>query len=195
MKRCAISAMSSLALLSIVFCSGCGSESSATQDGEEVRLTDLKVQPPDAAKMIAEYLEAVRQGDAETVNRLLTSMARQKTTELNIAVAPPGSDTAEYTVGSTAVVNDTTVHVQSTWADLNQDDEKEVYDITWIVRQEPEGWRVAGMMGEFIPGQPAIVFNFENPQEVIRQQDYAKDQLQPESTQERQAQAPDGTLK
>ncbi|MFP6658958.1 MAG: hypothetical protein VB853_12315 [Pirellulales bacterium] len=191
MNRSALTAMTGLALLSAVIFSGCGSDSSSTQTADgKLRESSLEVQPP-AAQMIAEYLEAVRQGDAEAVNRLLTSTARRKTSEMNIAVAPPGSDTAEYQVGSVTAAGDSgrTLHVQSRWADFNQNNEKEVYDITWIVRQEAEGWRVAGMMGEFIPGEPTMVFNFENPQEVIRQQDYAKDQLHPETSEPRQAQA------
>jgi hypothetical protein len=177
-------------LLSTLWICGCGGDSSATQ-AESSAANGGKEQVAGPQEAVAEYLEAVKLGDAETVNRLLTTAAREKTTELNIAVAPPGSETAEYQVGSSQLVDQEgeTAHVESSWSDLNADGEREEYQITWILRLEPQGWRVAGMMGQFIKDGDMMVFNFENPQEVIRQQDYAQQELERRAAQQRQAQS------
>ncbi len=194
MNRALHSSFVVLSLLSTVGFFGCGDDSSATQaESSAAKAVDEQAAGPEQA--VAEYLEAVKLGDAETVNRLLTSAAREKTTELNIAVAPPGSDTAEYHVGSSKLVDQEgkTAHVESSWSDLNGDGQREEYQITWILRLEPQGWRVAGMMGQFIKDGDVMVFNFENPQEVIRQQDYAQQELERRANQQRQAQAGSGT--
>lgn len=179
-----------LSLLSTVWFCGCGGDSSATQ-AESSAAQDATEQAAGPQQAVAEYLEAVKLGDAETVNRLLTNAAREKTTELNIAVAPPGSETAEYHVGSSKLIDQEgeTAHVDSSWSDLNADGDREEYQITWILRKETEGWRVAGMMGQFIKDGDMMVFNFENPQEVIRQQDYAQQELERRAAQQRQARA------
>jgi hypothetical protein len=150
---------------------------------------DLPTKTPD--ETIQLYLEAVRTGDAVTVNKLLTVLARQKTTELNIAVAPPGSPTARFQVGEVRYLSEAkdAAHVQTQWTDETSEGETQTLYVTWILRNETAGWRVAGMMGQFIEGQPAMVFNFEDPEEVIRQQDYAREEMARRRATARQAQA------
>ncbi|MCE9546817.1 MAG: hypothetical protein K8T25_15160 [Planctomycetia bacterium] len=78
---------------------------------------DLKnITPQD---LITRYLTAVKAGDEQMVSSLLTETARRRTSEANIAVAPPGSDTAEFSVGDMQVLpNDPkTAHVASMWTD------------------------------------------------------------------------------
>ncbi|NIL99314.1 MAG: hypothetical protein GTO62_20010 [Planctomycetales bacterium] len=140
---------------------------------------------------VAQYLEAVRIGDAATVNQLLTSRARQKTAELKVAVAPPGSDTAQYEVGQVRYLSQAqdTAHVASRWTDLDDKGQPQSFDVTWIMRQEPDGWRVVGMMGQFIEDQPLMVFNFEDPVEVLRRQTHAQEELARRAAGQRQVQA------
>lgn len=124
----------------------------------------------DPKQTIAHYLEAVKDGNEKRVTALLTDVARRKTAEARIAVAPPGSETAVYSVGTVEFVtaDKTTAHVASTWTDMDENEKPQTLPIVWVVRQEPAGWRVAGMMTRTSPGQPMLVLNFEEPAEVLR---------------------------
>jgi hypothetical protein len=167
---------------------GCSQSETSPSGGNDAASVQ---QPSGPQATVAQYLEAVRTGDAATVNQLLTSRARQKTTDLNVAVAPPGSDTAQYDVGQTRFLSEAkdAAHVESRWTDLNDNGQAQTFDVTWILRQEPAGWRVAGMMGRFIEDQPLIVFNFENPTEVLRKQGDAQQKMARRAAEQRQVQA------
>ncbi|NIP87034.1 MAG: hypothetical protein GTO03_16305 [Planctomycetales bacterium] len=147
--------------------------------------------PSDPPAVVTRYLEAVRTGDVATVNQLLTSRARQKTGELQVAVAPPGSPTARYEVGQIRYLTEAqdAAHVASRWTDLNDHGQPETFEVTWLMRREDAGWRVAGMMGRFIEGEPLMVFNFENPVEVLRRQGYLQEEVAQRGAAERQVQA------
>lgn len=176
---------------------GCGDSSavpSATgvsSDGAHPAVT-VAESPETPESLVERYLAAVKQGDAASVNRLLTTKAQQKTMEMNIAVAPAGSETASYQVGAASAVVDQSdlAHVRSHWTELNEAGIPQTIEIIWIVRKEPVGWRVSGMMGQFVEGQPPIRFNFEDPEEVIRQQAYARDEVIERQTGPRQATGP-----
>src|SRR5262245_46183091 len=52
---------------------------------------------PDQA--VYDFLEAVRTGNDQKAAEMLSPLARQKTAEKQMVVAPPGSPTAKFTVG------------------------------------------------------------------------------------------------
>jgi len=47
------------------------------------------------------------------------------------------------------------------------------YEIVWVLRREKEGWRLAGMATELVPGQEPQFLNFEDPDDMIRKRDEA----------------------
>jgi hypothetical protein len=69
------------------------------------------------------FLEAIKRGDDGAARGLLTKVARLKTEELGISVAPPVADTATYSVRDAEVVGETDdlVHVATTWTDVDAD--------------------------------------------------------------------------
>lgn len=119
---------------------------------------------------VANYLKAVKEGDKQIVAALLTEIARQKTEEANIAVAPPGSETATYAVGDMEFVtaDKKTAHVASTWTDNDEEGKPQTLRIVWVVRQDTAGWRIAGMITKLSPKEPMLVLDFEKPEEVIQ---------------------------
>lgn len=132
--------------------------------------TILEDQDPEA--MVAEYLEATRVGDPTTVNRLLTTVARQKAQELDIALSPPVSETAKFEVlGHEFIDAEQTIsHVASRWSEVGAGGERESANIVWVARREAEGWRIAGMIVRLAEDQPPMPFNFEDPEGILRQQ-------------------------
>lgn len=151
---------------------GCGQSANTGQAG------------PD--HVVAEFLEAVRAGDDEKAARLLTPLARQKTSEMEMVVAPPGSETAKYQVLGVELVGKG-AQVASDWTELDNDGRPHTDRIVWMLRNEPEGWRIAGMSTRVFADQAPIELNFEDPADMLRKQQLAEDEIarrdrQPESS-------------
>jgi hypothetical protein len=174
---------------------GCGSSETETGQGAGQPGGDpLAAQTADPVTAVTTFLNAVKRGDDDTAANLLTALARQKTNEMDMAVAPPGSDTASFQVGQVEQVGEG-AHVASSWTDVDGQGNPRTDQITWILRQEPVGWRIAGMATKIFADQDPIVLNFENPQEMINQQqavaaEEARRQSAAENQQARQPEDP-----
>lgn len=130
--------------------------------------------PPEA--VIAEFLEAVRQGNDRKSADLLTPLARQRTAEWELVVAPPGSETARFRVGDVQLTGEQ-AQVQSEWTDLDTDGLEHTDTIVWLLRREREGWRVLGMVSKVFADRDALVLNFEEPQDMLQRQQLAEEEL------------------
>ena len=144
---------------------GCGSsESGAAADAQGAEV------------VIGEFLAAVRKGDDKRASELLTQVARQKTTEMEMVVAPPGSDTASFKVLESEVEG-SEAQVGTDWTDLDADGRPRTDRIVWMLRHESEGWRICGMATRVFPDLPPIVLNFEDPQDMLRKQQQAEEEI------------------
>lgn len=144
---------------------------------------------PDAA--VREFLSAVQVGDEERAGLMLTDLARQKTREHDLLVAPPGSPTAKFSVTEFEFVtpDEAGAHVASTWTDFDENGQPHTDKIVWVVRKESYGWRIAGMVTVLYEGSEPLVLNFEDPEDMLRKQELAQKELERLSeTPERQAQ-------
>jgi hypothetical protein len=122
------------------------------------------------ALAVQEFLDAVRKGDDKTSAAMLTPAARTNTAEYGIAVAPPGSDTASFKVGEVEMIGEEGAHVASFWTDEDEQGNKHTDTVVWMVRKEPDGWRIAGMATRVFDDQPAVVLNFEQPEDMLAKQ-------------------------
>lgn len=120
------------------------------------------------AKAVYQFLEAVRRGDDQKAAEMFTRLARQKAAEMDIQVAPQGSDTAKFTVGEVEYLAEDVAGVKSTWTDLDQNGAVRTDEMAWMLRREPEGWRVTGMAATVFQGEPPLLLDFEKPQETLR---------------------------
>ena len=59
-------------------------------------------------------------------------------------------------------------YVGSQWTETDPDGTSHTFDITWVLRRQPNGWRVAGMTTTVGESQRQLLLNFENPEEMIR---------------------------
>jgi hypothetical protein len=150
---------------------GCGSAESGGAAGGAVAVDDRS---PEA--LTTAFLEAVRTGDDKTAATLLTPAARQKTAEQEMVVAPPGSQTARFAIRDVQMV-DGGAHVASDWSDVGTDGHMHTDRIVWILRKEPIGWRIAGMASKIFPDRPPVVLNFEDPEDMMRQQQAAEAEM------------------
>jgi len=147
---------------------GCGSKTSSADAGTEPAKTALVA-----------FLEALKRGDDDAAKALLSQVARVKTEELGISVAPPVNDTATYTVRGTEMVgeDDDLVHVGTTWTDVEPDGSKTSDNVVWVVRLDPEGWRVVGMAMRIFDDLPPLLLNFEDPEDMLAKQAAVAEEL------------------
>ena len=133
------------------------------------------------AEAVAVFLEAVKNGEDEKANGMLTKLALEETAKMNMVVAPQGSETASFEVGEVELLSEADevgAQVASKWTDLGDDGLPHTDDIVWLLRKEPEGWRIAGMATTIFPGEPPLLLDFENPQDMQRKQQLAEEEMQ-----------------
>src|SRR4029453_15166844 len=53
------------------------------------------------------------------------------------------------------------------------------YDVVWVLRRQAEGWRIAGMAIELVPGQPPAFLNFEDAADMAKKYEEAMAASQP----------------
>ena len=133
-----------------------------------------------AKATVTTFLEAIKRGDDTAARAMLTKVARAKTEELGISVAPPVTSSSTYTIRESEVVGDgdDIVHVSTTWTDTDADGFTTTENIIWAVRLDPEGWRVAGMATKIFDDMPPLLLNFEDPEDMIAKQEMVAQELQ-----------------
>jgi hypothetical protein len=156
--------------------SGCGQSGTTVSGG------------PSPEAVIGEFLAAVKKGDDKQASVLLTSMARQKTTEMEMVVAPPGSDTASFKVLESEVEG-AEAQVGTDWTDLDADGRPRTDRIVWLLRHEAEGWRIKGMATRVFPDLPPVMLNFEDPEDMLKKQQAAEAEIARRDAQETPATA------
>lgn len=153
---------------------GCGGNEAAPETGpvqaeQESAAATADPAPsssPDAA--VKTFLQAVRGGDDRRAGEMLTQLARRKTREMDLEVAPPGSDTAEFEIGKVEKLGEAGARVHCDWSDIDSEGNRTSEQIIWVLRKEDAGWRIAGMAPTIFPGEPPLLLNFEDPEEMVR---------------------------
>ena len=139
------------------------------QDGGS-QVAQIDASTPQAA--MESFLDAVRTGDATVASSMLTTKAQTEMQNAEMHVLPPGSPYAQYSIDNvTFEPEHNGAFVDSTWSDIvdEQTQEQRSYQITWILRQENNAWRIAGMSTALFPNQPPLVLNFEDPADMQAQ--------------------------
>lgn len=120
-------------------------------------------------KAVSLFLQAVKEGDDDRAGQMLTELARRKTREVDMVVAPPGSDTATFQIGEVEQLDKATARVASTWTDLGENGEPRTDHIVWTLRHDASQWRIAGMAAKVFGNDTPIELNFEDPEGLLRQ--------------------------
>lgn len=160
-RRAAVGCLAALLL------SGCSSSSAGSAGTEPAKAAVVK------------FLDAMKRGDDAAARDMLTRVAKAKTEEMGISVAPPVADTATYTVRECEMVSDTNdlAHVATTWSDTDETGGRTTENIVWAVRLDPEGWRVVGMAMRIFEDMPPLLLNFEDPQDMLAKQEMVAAEL------------------
>lgn len=163
---CFLAGCGGVAVLGTSGCSGGGSAGGAA------------VEPAKAA--VVTFLEAIKRGDDAAASGMLTKVARAKTQELGLSVAPPVAPNATYSVRECELVGEDgdLVHVGTTWTDTDADGFTSTDNVVWVVRLDPEGWRVVGMAMRIFQDMPPLLLNFEDPEDMLAKQEMVATELQ-----------------
>lgn len=155
---------------------GITSQSGCSAGGAEPG-TSVSIEP--AKQAVATFLEAIKQGNETAALAMLTDVARAKTQELGLSVAPPVKDTATYAIGACEVVGDTDdiVHVATSWTDTDAEGFTTTDNVIWVCRLDPEGWRVVGMAMRIFPDLPPLLLNFEDPEDMLAKQQLVAEEI------------------
>jgi len=136
------------------------------------------------AGAVHEFLEAVRTGNDPKATQMLSSLAREKTAALNRSVTPPASDTARFTVGKVELLGEDGARVSCTWTDMDVDGQPKTDRAVWVVRRESESWRIAGVAAQVFPGEPPLLLNFEDPEDMFRKQQWVREEIRRRTAEE-----------
>ncbi len=124
-------------------------------------------------QVVTVFLNALRSGDSPTTESLLTAKARQELAKHSLSVDVQSAPNASYQVRTAEILADQSgAHVKSVWTE-KFDDGDETYEIVWALRRQQDGWRLAGMALQLIPGQPMQFLNFEDPADMLRKKEEA----------------------
>lgn len=158
-----------LAALPLTGCSGGGAASAGRSSA---------VEPAKAA--VASFLDAMKRGDDAAARGMLTKVAAAKTKEMGLSVAPPVPATSTYSIRECEAVGgaDDLVHVATSWTDTDAEGFTTTENVVWVVRLDPEGWRVVGMAMRVFDDMPPLLLNFEDPDDMIAKQDLVATEIQ-----------------
>ena len=151
------------------------------QSGVQPQIAPQPIAVPSSAspdQVVTVFLNALRTGDSPTTESLLTARARQELAKHSLSVDVQSAPNASYQVRPAEILTDQSgAHVKSIWTE-KFDDGDETYEIVWALRRQQDGWRLAGMAMELIPGQPMQYLNFEDPADMLRKKEEAIAQMQ-----------------
>jgi len=119
------------------------------------------------AEVVAEFLDAVRQGNSESASTKLTPLALKRIKENDMDFAPPASETAKFRIGKVEMFEEDKAFVESVWIEQDPDGKNYEEVMTWGLRLTDEGWRISGMAAHIGPNQPPILVDFENPGQLM----------------------------
>lgn len=142
--------------LSVIGVLGCGETEEPQEEPADVG--------PGAA--VREFLNAVREGNDEKTQQMLTETARQTAEKLGMNLSPPRSDTAVFEIGEVEYLTEDGARVACTLSDLDQNQQRQTQEVIWMLRLEPEGWRIAGVAASLVEGQPPRKLDFESLKEM-----------------------------
>lgn len=168
-----------------------GKTSESAQAHAGVTQTSLQAVTGDPVSAVKVFLEAVKTGDDEKVVQLFSELAREQAGKLNRQFAPVGSDTARYEVFTDVeYLAPDGARVKSTWTDLDSQGRPRTDEITWMLRKEEHGWRIAGMATVIFEGEPPLLLDFENMSETLRKIELLSEEMERRA---RQSQQSDGS--
>jgi len=113
------------------------------------------------------FMELLQSGDRVSAENLLTRTALTATSKAGLQLEPMGSSQARFEMGTIryATIKNELAHVECEIVEPGSD-ARDRTPLTWVVRKQNVGWRIAGLVLKLAPDQPEDFLSFENIHDV-----------------------------
>ena len=184
--------------LILLISTGCGKSGNAnpaaggdSKDGPAATSRVVSAATPTEA--VAAFYDALRDGAEETIAALLTDKARSETSKSGLDIRSPGSASLSYEIGEFEYVKPKKdgAHVKSTWTEIDDQGERVSTEVIWVLRKQANGWRIAGMATKVAEDQLPLLFNFEDPSDMLQKKELVERQAAAQEAAAQQASKPD----
>ena len=162
-----------VAILVLALAAGCGGESGGRSSADVDTKASADTPQRDARdpqQVVADFLELKRQGKHAEADRLLSPGSRQVIGQHSLLPNLP--ETVQVSFPQTDFQGTDGAQVVSRWTDGSTSGE--ALDVTWLLKNQPLGWHIVGMMGPFdLDTGQVVQLDFENPQQMSSFLQYA----------------------
>lgn len=119
------------------------------------------------ARVVAQFYDAMRDGNDATIASLLSDKARSETAKNGLKLRSQGKSSLTYEIGETEYVTEQKdgAHVASLWTEPDQTTE-----VIWLLRKQTSGWRIAGFAQIYDEGP--VLFDLESTEDILRAKKY-----------------------
>jgi hypothetical protein len=152
-----------LVLVVLAGASGCGSGG----PGQATSATSANDTPD---RPLSLFLKAICSNDQDAMFDMLTVKARDALRERGMSPGMNAGENAAYEVLEFEYVNEG-AHVACNWTEKQEDGTQLTMPVIWIMHKEPTGWRVAGMAMRVFDDLRPVIFNFEDPVDMVHKQE------------------------
>ncbi|MCY3007641.1 MAG: hypothetical protein NTV29_16920 [Planctomycetota bacterium] len=145
----------------------------ATVASEEmVPLSSLNLKNPTRPEeIVGAFLEGMRTSNAQVIESLLSTRARQEIKSKGLEISPIGSPNAAFEIGKAQMIDPkdpNVMLVSSNWLEPGISGKPaSQYEVVWALIKEVDGWRICEMaVDTHTEGEEVQVVNFENLTEI-----------------------------
>ncbi len=133
------------------------------------------------AAVVARFYEALRTGNDVAIASLLTDKAREETSRSGLGIQSQASESLSYEIGETDYVSDQLdgAHVKTTWKEPSPEGQMTSTEVIWVLRKQTSGWKISGMATPVVEGELPLLFNFEEPEDMLQKKAFVEQQLAP----------------
>lgn len=162
---------------------------SGTKKQGLAELSDERLPPANAAPpvVVQAFLEASRSGQDDLATALLSTKAREATGREGLALDRTGTASMVFEVGVAEfpAEDKLAAYVPSVWREPSSVEpaptelastgpastgpaSEPTARVTWILRRQADGWRIAGMATATVAGEEPMLINFEDANDLRR---------------------------
>lgn len=131
------------------------------------------------AEAVVQFYEALRRGSDVTLAALLTDRAREETAKSGLGIQSQASESLSYQISETDYVSERMdgAHVRTLWLEPNPEGQMTATEVIWVLRKQNNGWKISGMATPVVEGELPLLFNFEEPEDMLRKKEFVERQL------------------
>ena len=129
--------------------------------------------------IVAQFYDALRKGSDVTIASLLTDKAREETSKSGLGIQSQASQSLTYEIRESEYVGDQMegAHVRTMWMEPDANGQLVATEVIWVLRKQSNGWKISGMATPVVEGELPLLFNFEEPEDMLQKKAFVEQQL------------------